>query len=169
MNLSKWLIFISLIFLLSCDKGISPDPENVNPGFSGTVTFEGEWPANVTATHLVLFKDPLISAEDFSADNLIYISEAIPFGANIYNYSTLENALLGNVVPGEYAYLAVAQTTSLFISLEREAWRVAGVYYNNGDTTGPGKLVIPENTFVAGINISCDFNNPPQQPPGGSQ
>ncbi len=169
MNLSKWLISIPLILLVSCDKGISPESENIEPGFSGTITFEGDWPVNVTATHLVLFKDPLISDADFSADNLIFISEAIPFGVNVYDYNTLENALLGNVGPGEYAYLAVAQTTSIFISLEREAWNVAGVYYNNGDTSSPGKLVIPNNTFITGINISCDFNNPPEQPPGGSK
>ena len=169
MNLSKWLICLPLILLASCDKGIAPVSDNIDPGFSGIITFEGDWPVNVTATHLVLFKDPLLSEADFSADNLIYISEAIPYGVQEYNYNTLENALLGNVVPGTYAYLAVAQTTSIFISLERKAWKVAGVYYNNGDTSSPGQLFIPENTFVTGVNITCDFNNPPEQPPGGSK
>jgi hypothetical protein len=168
MNLSKWLICIPLILLVSCDKGIAPEQDNVEPGFSGTVTFQGEWPANVTRTHLVLFKDPLLSEEDFNAENLVYVSGEITYGAEEYNYNTLEGALLGNVVPGEYAYLAVAQSNSLFISLERSAWRVVGVYYN-GDESQPGKVIIPEGTFVTGININCDFNNPPQQPPGGSQ
>jgi hypothetical protein len=167
MKLLKWLFCIPIILLFSCDKGIAPDPGKVDPGFSGTLTFIGEWPGNVTATHLVLFKEPLLSEDDFSADNLIYISEEITFGATEYDYNTLENSLLGNVVPGEYAYLAVAQTTSLFISLSREAWRVVGVYYNNGDTGQPGRLVIPDNTFVTEIDITCDFNNPPEQPPGG--
>jgi hypothetical protein len=167
MKYLKWLLCVPIVFLLSCDKGIAPDSGDVDPGFSGTLTFIGEWPANVTRTHLVLFKNPLITEDDFNADNLIYISEEISFGIAEFDYNTLENSLLGNVVPGEYAYLAVAQSTSLFISLEREAWRVVGVYYNNGDTSQPGKVVIPDNTFITDINITCDFNNPPEQPPGG--
>lgn len=167
MKLSNWLISILLIVTVSCDKGLAPETENVEPGFSGTITFTGDWPEDVTATHIVLFRDPLISEEDFSAENLIFISEEIEFGTRLFNYSTLENALIGNVVPGEYAYLAVAQTNSQFISLEREAWMVAGVYYNDGDTSQPGTVIVPANTFVTGMNITCDFNNPPEQPPGG--
>jgi hypothetical protein len=74
----------------------------------------------------------------------------------------------GIIEPGEYAYLAVAQQSTPEISYLRKDWFVAGVYYAEGDTTMPGILTIPENTNVDSINILCDFDNPPPQPPGGN-
>jgi len=52
--------------------------------------------------------------------------------------------------------------------LDRKDWFVVGLYYNNNDTTIAGILTIPENTFVNQVNIICDFNNSPPQPPGGN-
>ena len=94
MKLVKWLFCLPIIILLSCDKGIAPETGKVDPGFSGTLTFVGEWPGNVTRTHLVLFKDPLLSEEDFNVENLIYISEEIPFGVEGYDYNTLEKIIV---------------------------------------------------------------------------
>ena len=98
MKLLKWLFCIPIILLISCDKGIAPDPEKVDPGFSGKITFIGNWPDNVTRTHLVLFKDPLITEDDFNAENLIYISEEISFSTEEFNYNTLEISLLGGAL-----------------------------------------------------------------------
>ena len=53
-------------------------------------------------------------------------------------------------------------------SLSRKDWFVTGVYYANEDTTIPGILTIPEDTFVDNINIYCDFDNHPPQPTGGN-
>ncbi len=162
-NLLKY--FLLAIVLWNCDGGIQPGLQE--PGFSGTIYFIGEWPDSVKRTHIVLFKEPLLDTSDFSAENLKYVSDEIPYGVTEYNYTTENNSLFGVIKPGEYGYLAVAQSTLETISLKREDWTIAGLYYNPGDSTKPGRLIIPENTFLHNINITCDFDHPPVQPPGG--
>ena len=168
-SISFLIILFSLIS--GCDHGISPtsaDNTILEPGFSGTITFKGTWPDSVSGTYLVVFKDELKSLSDFNILNIKFVSLGIPFGSTTFNYSSLDSAYLpqqGHLADGEYDYVAVAQVTSPTISVNRKDWRVAGVYYANNDYSQPGKLVIPPNTFVRNINIICDFNNPPPQPP----
>jgi hypothetical protein len=169
---TKYFIFlmISLIYI-ECDKGIEPLPEKKGAGFGGKITFIGQWSDSVTRTHLVIFKDPLNSAADFNIFNLRFVSNEIPFGVEEFNYSSFNPNVIpgeGEFQPGDYAYVAVAQQTTEDVSLNRVDWFVAGVYYYNGDTTKPGTLIIPPETFIDNINITCDFNNPPPQPPGGN-
>jgi hypothetical protein len=164
-------VFLStILFFYGCDGGISPEAEDNRPhdaaGFGGTVSFKGSWPQGVTRTHIVAFRNPLVSAGDFNALNLAFVSDSIPFGVSGIVYSSLVNPQL-QIKAGKYAYIAVAQSKTPALSLDRKDWFVAGVYYASGDTATPGTLVIPENTFVGDINITCDFNHPPQQPPGG--
>jgi hypothetical protein len=167
----KIILPVFLIALLvGCGKGIEPQPEvplAEKPGFSGTITFIGEWDSAITRTHIVVFQDPLNSAADFNAFNLRFVSREIPFGTEIYNYTSLDSPFV-EIPAGEFAYVAVAQSKAVDISLDRTAWFVAGVYYADRDTTQPGRLIIPDKTVVPGINIICDFNNPPPQPPGGN-
>jgi hypothetical protein len=169
----KRILFTKLLFLIiifySCGEGLSPEDAELleNSGFSGRITFTGNWPDSVTRTHLVVFKDPLNSPGDFNILNLKYISELIPTGSAFYNYNSLDTIDIIDINAGEYSYVAVAQQKTIEVSLNRKDWYVVGVYYFQGDTTKPGKLVIPENTLVRNINILCDFNNPPPQPPGG--
>lgn len=151
----------------SCNKGISPEPEFVETGFGGTIYFFGEWPEGVERTHLVLFKDPLIDSTDFSAVNLRFVSNEIPYGSTEFKYSSISDILIGNIQPGEYAYLAVAQSDTQELSFLRKDWYVVGLYSISGSPDVPAKLIIPPNTFVNNIDIICDFNNPPPQPPGG--
>lgn len=167
MKVIKILIIIIIPLLFSCDKGLSPisEDEVKLTGFKGTVTFIGDWDKSVARTHVVLFKEPLLSKNDFNIFNLKYVSDTIPNGSNIFNFNSTEESLISNVLPGEYSYLAVAQSKQLSLSLNREDWIVVGVYYENNDTTKPGILKIPENNLVENINITCDFNNPPPQPP----
>lgn len=166
MKIRLLIIFVAFV-AVSCNHGIEPAPEiNVEPGFSGTVYFNGTWPDDILQTRIVLFKEPLLSAEDFNTLNLRYISEIIPKDTKEYNYTTLsEDAALANIESGEYAYLAVAQSKALF-SLSRQDWFVVGIYTIPPDTVNPAKLIIPENRFLKNINIKCDFDNPPIQPPG---
>ncbi|QQS37670.1 MAG: hypothetical protein IPM56_06880 [Ignavibacteriales bacterium] len=169
---AKIFFLAAIVFALAqngCGDGITPEPDSV-AGFSGKVSFIGTWPDSITRTHIVMFKDPLLAASDFSAINLRYISLEIPYGITEYNFSSLDSAYVpaaGELLAGEYSYLAVAMSKSTSLSLNRIDWFVAGVYYANSDTTTPGLLVVPENTLVRNINIKCDFNNPPPQPPGG--
>jgi hypothetical protein len=165
-----------LIIILSlnsgCDGGISPTSADTihEAGFGGTITFKGTWPDSVSQTYLVVFQNDLKSISDFNIFNIKYVSLEIPSGTTFYHYSSLDSAYLpqqGHLADGTYEYVAVAQLTSPTISLNRKDWRVAGLYYANGDFSHPGTLVIPPKTFVPNINIVCDFNNPPPQPPGG--
>ena len=164
-----FVILISLAFLLSCDKGLSPDLAEEKTGFGGTVAFIGEWDPDITQTHVVVFKDPLLTIEDFNVFNLSYVSGAIPSGADSYDYSTNdENALISTIVPGTISYIAVAQSLRDTITLNRNDWIVVGLYYAESNNTAPGILRLKEGVFLEGININCDFNNPPPQPPGGA-
>lgn len=169
MKIIKSIAVLYLVFLLGCGGGIEPSPvqpENLKPGFGGKITFIGEWPDSIRRTHLVVFKNAINSAGDFNAFNLAYVSLEIPYGINEINYSTLDSSFV-TIGPGEYNYIAVAQSKTPQLLLERKAWTVAGLYFKNGDTTKPGGVVIPQNGFVNGVDIICDFNNPPPQPPGG--
>lgn len=165
-----FVFFFAILFLYGCNGGLSPEPEGQpqqqEAGFGGSVTFMGKWPAGVTRTHIVAFRNPLLSAGDFNALNLAFVSDSIPYGVTGIVFSSLINPGLP-IKAGQYAYVAVAMSKTPTLSLVRKDWFVAGVYYANGDTTKPGMLTIPENTFVGNINITCDFNHPPAQPPGG--
>jgi len=170
--MQKLIALLSIFVLLfsGCEGGIEPRAEK-HSGFGGRIIFIGEWPDSVTRTHLVVFKDPLNSISDFSLQNIRFVSVEIPFGSSQYSYSSKDSSVLpgtGLFEPGEYAYVAVAQSSKTDVSLNREDWFVVGLYYNEGDTSGPGILRIPENTFVENVIIVCDFNNPPPQPPGGN-
>jgi hypothetical protein len=162
------LILISTVILYGCGEGISPEPEGKIKltGFGGIIVFKGNWPDGIKRTHIVAFKNPLNSAGDFNAYNLGFVSDSIPYGIQTVYFSSLKNPIL-DILPSEYSYVAVAQSRTPTISLNRKDWFVVGVYYSNNDFTKPGKLIIPANTFVTDINIICDFNNPPPQPPGG--
>jgi hypothetical protein len=162
------IILIAGLFFYSCGEGISPEPEVKikTTGFGGEIVFKGNWPAGITRTLIVAFRNPLNSTGDFNALNLGFVSDTIPYGTNVISYSSLNNPLL-EILPGEYSYVAVAQSTTPTISLNRKDWVVIGVYYSNGDESTPGKLVISQDVFVPDINIICDFDNLPPQPPGG--
>jgi len=163
------LIFFLLLIIISCDEGLSPEMATVNPGFGGTVTFVGNWDTQVKRTHVVLFKNPLLSKKDFNAFNLKFVSDSIATGTRIYKYNTNDKtSLVSSIKAGEYAYLAVAQSKTEKLSLNREDWFIVGLYSTiENNSIKPKTLTIPEATFIDSINIICDFNNPPPQPPGG--
>jgi hypothetical protein len=167
--IKKIILFLPLILLLAgCDKGIAPVTEAEETGFSGNVIFKGEWPDSVKRTHIIVFKNPINSAADFNILNLAYIGPEIPFGSSEINYNTVLDSSFVKIKAGTYKYIVVAQSATEEVSFERKDWYVAGIYYANDNTAASGTLTIPENTLVKGINITCDFNNPPPQPPGGN-
>ncbi len=164
-------IILLTILLISCDKGIEPYPEPVDPentSISGTVTFTGEWPSGVARTHIVLFKNLIQVEGDFFPPNLSYVSNEIDSGTVLLEYDSRTNNLLDvKLAPGNYQYIVVAQSTKEELSLDRKDWFVVGVYYTNGDNSKPGSIIINEGRVTEGVNINCDFDNPPPQPPGG--
>lgn len=155
-----------MLFVISCDKGISPEPEALpkEAGFGGNIVFKGIWPPDVRRTHIVAFRNPLKSVSDFNVLNLAFVGDSIPYGTKQIVFSSLISPLIP-IKAGEYNYLAVAQSKSPALSLDRKDWYVVGVYYAGSDTSKPGVLRIPESTFIPDINITCDFDNPPPQPP----
>jgi hypothetical protein len=157
------LLIIVLFYIYGCNKGLGPVSET---GFSGTITFVGNWPEGITRTHIVVFKNELKTPIDFSLINLKYISLGIPYGVKTFKFKSTDSSYIP-IGSGTYEYVAVVQSKTPDLSIIRSDWFVAGVYYTNGDTSKPGILEIPENTLVENINIVCDFNNPPPQPPGG--
>lgn len=167
--MSALRIFILLLSLnfISCDKGLSPEPEAETAGFGGTITFSGVWNPLVKQTNIVVFKNPLLSVSDFNIFNLKFVSESIPHGVQTYEYTTLsENSLLSTIEAGLISYIAVAQSEKDTLSLSREDWKIVGLYSIDNESLSPSTLQIPTATFVDNINILCDFNNPPPQPPG---
>jgi hypothetical protein len=164
------LLLLSFIFI-SCDHGISPRPPE-SSGFSGNVLFLSSWPDSVKRSFLVVFENPLLAPEDFTIDNLKFLSREIPLGVQSHEFSSLDSAFIpptpGPFPSGSYAYVAVVQQFTELLSLARKDWIVSGIYYAQGDTTKPGTMTIPDNTFVKNINITVDFNNLPPQPPGGN-
>jgi hypothetical protein len=170
-----WIIRYTILALIiisfsACDKGIEPKNYDEPTGFSGTVTFVGEWPAEIKRAFIVVFKDPLLSAADFTITNLKFLSLEIPLGVQTYNFSSFDSSYIpqnpGPFLPGDYAYVAVAYQTTDQLSLARKDWYVAGIYDGNLGTNEPATMIVRENIFITYINIACDFNNPPPQPPG---
>lgn len=157
-------LLIGIVITESCNKGIEPVYDS--PGFSGRVTFKGTWPDSIKRTFIVVFDSLLEEPNDFTLYNLKFISGGIPTGVSYFDYNSRDSALV-QIDPGTYAYVAVVQQKTETISLLRKDWIVAGIYYTNDDTTNPGRLIIPSDGFVRNINILCDFDNPPPQPPGG--
>jgi hypothetical protein len=163
-------LLMLMLFAVACDDhGIEPKPLE-NSGFSGKVTFLNTWPDSIKRAFIVVFKDPLLSDSNFTIFNLKFLSREIPLGVQNHDFSSLDSAYIpatpGSFPSGTYSYVGVVQQSTENISLARKDWFVSGIYYTNNDTTQPGKMVIPDSTFVKNINITVDFNNPPPQPPG---
>jgi len=169
------IIVCFFMILVSCDSenGIAPKPiVEQEFGFGGNIVFYGAWPDSIRRIILVVFKDPLINPNDFVITNIGFLSFELPLGVQTYRYSSLDSAIISlipeDIPPSVYHYVAVAQQSTDELSLSRKDWFVTGVYYADGDTTTPGVLTIPQDTFINNINMYCDFENPPPQPPGGN-
>jgi hypothetical protein len=163
------IIIIGILTLIGCGKGIEPEPERQPEGFGGTIFFSGQWPQNVTRTHIVAFKNPLNTPNDFNAFNLGYVSLEIPFGVSEFNYSTLDSAIFPintRLQAGTFSYIGVAQQTTVNLTLNRADWFVIGIYTLPGNDSIPGSVIVPPGEYIDNINIYCDFSSPPPQPPG---
>ena len=162
----KVTLLVIIISLASCDKGIEPYPDKTvmgETGFEGKVTFIGDWPEGITRTYLVVFTEP----SKFDVNTLYFLIGPIPYGTREYNYNSTDNnsGLIPKLEVRDYPYVIVAQSKTEVLSLTREDWTVAGIYFNDGETTTPGLLKIEQGKITTGVDIICDFNNPPVQPP----
>lgn len=162
------ILFIGyLIFQITgCDKGIEPAAQTPT-GFSGTVTFTGQWPSGIQRTHVVVFNHFIQSNADFSPPNLSFVVDSIPYNSKTFTFNSIDNNFISifQIIPGEYQYIVVAQSKTPTLSLERKDWFVAGVYTTSQNQAIPGTMTISDGVMTTGININVDFNNPPPQPP----
>ena len=166
------LVFL-FILLASCESehGIAPKPiVEKGFGFGGNIVFYGAWPDTIDLVVLIVFKDPLATPEDFVITNIGFLRNPLQLGIQNLQYSSLDSSIIPltqqDPPPSEYHYAAVASAKEF--SLDRKDWFVRGVYYTNGDEATPGTIYIPKDSYVDNINIYCDFNDPPPQPPGGN-
>jgi hypothetical protein len=161
------LLLVLILYLNGCDKGIEPGEPIIPGGFSGTVSFIGQWPEGIKRTHIVVFKNPILKTEDFFLPNLSFVVDSIPYKSKTFNYNSLEKSFVDilQLWPGEYKYVVVAQSKTPEISFQRKDWNVVGVYCINNDQSKPANLIIRSNQVTPNVNINVDFNNPPPQPP----
>ena len=172
----KYIIMILVglnIFLTGCESehGIEPKPiPEQEFGFGGNIVFYGAWPDTVKLVVLIVFKDPLLTPEDFVLTNVGYLRNPLPLGIQTFKYSSLDSSIVPLIQmdppPSEYHYAAVASAKEF--SLSPKDWFVRGVYYINENTSTPGTISIPKDGYVDNINIYCDFDHPPPQPPGSN-
>jgi len=155
-----------ILFLSSCDHGISPRLKPERTGFSGTVIFKGAWPSDVYQTRIVGFRDTIRSSLDFTILNIAFLSDTIPYGISLYEYESDNPKHIFKPGAGDVLrYIVVAQAIVPNPSPIREHWRVAGIYFSPIDSTKYGTVEIVKGTLVKNIDIIVDFNNPPNQPP----
>lgn len=168
-KLSFLLILIAVFLIIKCNEGIEPEPiESSGPtGFSGTVTFVGDWPTDVKRTHLVVFKNAIQTSDDFFPPNLSFVIDSIPYRSTEFTYNSFDDNFIPifQLAPGEFSYVVVAQSNTPELSLDRKDWKVVGIFCENGDQFKPAKLVLRGGNTTTNVNILVDFNNPPPQPP----
>ena len=164
------IVCFSVYFITGCGKGIEPEPEKIitgQTGFSGKVTFTGNWPAGIKRTHVVVFKNELADSTYFLPPNLAFVIDSISYRSQEYVYNSVENNFipLFQLVAGDYKYIVVAQSKTPEISLDRKDWVIVGVYNIGGDQSKPKTLTIQDGEIIPDVDIIVDFNNPPPQPP----
>ncbi len=150
---------------ISCDKGI--EPVDGISAFSGKIIFDGAWPQGIKRTHLVVFREAIKSVNDFSASNLSFVLDTIPYGTKEFNYNSTEMqySSIFSIKPGSHKYVVVAQSKTPELTLNRLDWTVVGVYCETGNQAKPKTVIINTGRTTTGVDIKVDFQNPPPQPP----
>lgn len=156
------LLMLSIIFILTCDQGLSPESkEPETTGVSGTVQFINWPPPNspppdsVFDIRLILF--PNFPPADF-ADEIIsgravvfpgLTDEKLPLPLDNLNYEI-------PLAPGTYEYFAVAHQygSNLF-----NDWQVVGHYDTTLQDTLPTPIQITEGRMLRDINILANFDS----------
>lgn len=148
-----------LLFLLSCDHGLKPSEVGATtyeePGFGGTVYFKGTWPDTVYDLRVVAFRNyPPSDIINEVLGGKAKFSQSLPKKVDSTKYEVLADT-------GKWEYIAVALQYGPNIFSD---WKAIGVYDTTEYDTIPTPIYIPYGKFIRGINITCDFDNPPPQP-----
>lgn len=155
-----FLLFFLLLPFISCDHGLKPSetstPIYEEPGFGGTVYFKGSWPDTVYDLRVVAFRNypPQNIINEVMGGKAKFSQSPLPTKVDSTNYEVLADT-------GKWEYIVVALRYGENIFSD---WKAIGVYDTTAQDTIPTPIYIPYGKFIRGINITCDFNNPPPQP-----
>ncbi len=156
------ILLIFLLLFISCDHGLKPSEAGTpseqyeEPGFGGTVYFKGNWPDSIYDLRVVAFRK--YPPQDI-------INEVLQGRAKFSQTLTTSKVdstkyeVLADTGKWEYIVVALQYGSNIFSD-----WKAVGVYDTTPEDTIPTPLYIPYGKFLRGINITCDFDNPPPQP-----
>jgi len=165
------LLYLFILVLYGCDKGLNPDPS----GFSGVIRLTN-WPPpdSVWELRLVAFKNPPTDSssliiEWLRGNVLVYPPIGSPSFTKTDSTGRFVDSIRYNVLlqgidvdePVRYSYVALAWRYSPNVFTD---WRPAGIYTHQQGSFIPRPLVIAKHQFVRGVDILCDFRNPPPRP-----
>lgn len=147
-------ILLALIFFISCNQGLEPEPISY---LRGTVYFSDKdtWPPIDSLNDLLV-----VALKNFPPEDLIievvsgnvYFSETLPFLQD-----SVEFELEIFDAPVDLKYIGVAQNYGEVLD-----WKVVGVYSENFDNNHSSFFI--EQGIADTIKIFVDFNNIPEQP-----
>ncbi len=136
----------------ACGHGLGP------PGvttLSGTITFQGTWPADTQVVAVALFeREPTEQDLVYPTTWQTITSDQLP---------TADYLLVPP--PGRYGYLVVAWIGAGGSIFDLTSWVELGVYPDPGDPGRNGVVEITEGSGVV-IDLEADFGSvPPASPP----
>ncbi len=152
---SQYLVLLVLFCVIpfsGClDHGLGPtglSEADTLTGFSGTVSFVGGWPDDSKECRLVIYRDyPRTVIDVMNPANW----DSIPLFVDSFDYFM-------PMEPDSYEIVFVAFLT------EGGMWglnSVAGVYYEQSDSSWPAGVLVKEGEITEGIDILVDFDNIP--------
>jgi hypothetical protein len=154
------VIFVFVIALTSCDKGLEPPPPILKSSLSGMITYvngKDKWPPadSVIDIRVVAFKSypPDDILGEITKGNAYYTA-SLPMFTDTSSYE-----IEIPDPPLTIKYLVVAQQYGSFLD-----WRVIGVWTLSGDNTKPSTIDIKAGESYKDLNINVDFDNLPPQP-----
>jgi len=158
MRIHLALILLLPFLVVGCNEhGLSPvAPSELTTGFSGTVTFLGEWPRDAKECWIVVLKDMPETPSEAAVAILQAPKDSIPLFSTSYPY-------FFSVPPGRYEIVFVA------LLRQGQFWglnSVVGVYFEDGDSTRTGNVFVLNECVTRDINITVDFAHIPVVIPG---
>ncbi|MCL4510981.1 MAG: hypothetical protein M1470_07925 [Bacteroidetes bacterium] len=148
------------VILSGCTHGL--EPFKVQPGFGGTIRFVLPWPPHdsVRDIRVVAFYDyppKNIIGEVLSGQAKVYPpigSTPLPTFVDSLQYTF-------DTDPATFQYLVVALQYGPNVFSD---WKVVGAYGYSHGVGSPKPVIIPEDSYVNGIDIEVDFQNTPPTP-----
>ena len=164
-SLAMLSLVATMVGISGCSHGLGPI--NVQPGFGGTVRFVSAWPPPDSVLNL-----SVVAFSDYPPQNII--TEITSGHAQVYppisgsSFPTFVDSAsyefnLDSASTFKYVAVVMQYGTNLFAD-----WEVVGAYGYSHGAGSPAQVVVPQNTFVNGINIDVDFKNLPPNPLGTS-